>query len=263
MRNSLLNESILDEIRKIKPRTVEFLYSAGKDSSLAVLITRDAIKELRDELNFDVYMVYVLIPGNTHPLNAYAAALVMEWHKEHYGFETIYACREKVMQDLAKRYGFQIGPNRWCFSEFKRELFTAIDRRMKRPILKINGMSPKDSTLRMEVVEAELQLIDSKGAVPYYSWTPLFSLDLSSKEKLDLLRKHREFEPVIWLYDKFGDSMNCLYCPYKSKDKISALHRVEDMTVVKMFIDRFITSEKVRKSVSGVSNMSLADFGVL
>jgi 3'-phosphoadenosine 5'-phosphosulfate sulfotransferase (PAPS reductase)/FAD synthetase len=258
----MLNEKVVEEIRKIGPKTVEYLYSAGKDSSLALLITRDAVKKLREELGFDVYMVYVLIPGNTHPLNAYAAALVMEWHRENYGFEPIYICREKILQEFAKRYGFPVGKNRWCFSEFKRKIFNDIDKKMNQPIVKIKGMSPSDSSARKYIVNSELELISPKGTVPHYSWTPLFSLDLSSKEKLNILRKHKEFEPIVFMYDRFGDSMNCMYCPYKSKENIEKLHRVEDMTVVKMFIDRFISSRSVRKSVSGITNMSLSDFGI-
>jgi len=62
------------KLREVRPRTVVYLFSAGKDSSLALLLTRDYVRRLCEETRCRVYILYVLLPGNTHPLNAYAAS---------------------------------------------------------------------------------------------------------------------------------------------------------------------------------------------
>jgi len=54
---------------ELKPRSIVYLFSGGKDSSLALLLTREAVKEYASEANARVYIAYVVIPGNTHPLN--------------------------------------------------------------------------------------------------------------------------------------------------------------------------------------------------
>jgi tRNA(Ile)-lysidine synthase TilS/MesJ len=41
-----MNPDVLRRIEELKPRSIIYLYSGGKDSSLALLFTRDAIREL-------------------------------------------------------------------------------------------------------------------------------------------------------------------------------------------------------------------------
>jgi tRNA(Ile)-lysidine synthase TilS/MesJ len=90
--------SVAEKLSSIKPRTVLYLFSGGKDSSLALLLTRECIKRLCEEIKCRVYMLYVYITGNTHPVNAYAAHVVMLWHRKNYGFEVVVKARDRLFQ---------------------------------------------------------------------------------------------------------------------------------------------------------------------
>jgi hypothetical protein len=95
------------------------LFSGGKDSSLALLLTRNYVKRLCEEIGCKVHMLYIYITGNTHPLNAYAAHAVMLWHRKNYGFEAMTKAHNKLFQEYVAKYGLEIGPGRWCYMEFK------------------------------------------------------------------------------------------------------------------------------------------------
>ena len=79
------------DLEQVSPRSIVYLYSGGKDSSLALLLTRDRVKAYTAKTRAKAYIVYVLIPGNTHPLNTYCASTIMVWHKQTYGFEPVLA----------------------------------------------------------------------------------------------------------------------------------------------------------------------------
>ena len=101
---------VAKKLYMVKPRTILYLFSGGKDSSLALLLTRDAIKRLCEEVKCRVYMLYIYVTGNTHPLNAYVAYSVMLWHKGNYGFEVITKAHNRLFQEYASKYGLQKGP---------------------------------------------------------------------------------------------------------------------------------------------------------
>jgi predicted phosphoadenosine phosphosulfate sulfurtransferase len=94
-----ISKEVADRIRSIKPRSIVYLFSGGKDSALALLITRDFVKQLCNEMKCRVYMLHIVIAGNTHPLNSYASAYVMEWHRVHYDFEPMYKVAPYVFQE--------------------------------------------------------------------------------------------------------------------------------------------------------------------
>jgi len=252
--------SVEEKLRGIRPKSFVYLYSGGKDSSLALLLTRDLVRGLADELGSKVYMLYVVIPGNTHPLNTFAASAVMEWHRKNYGFEPLYRCRPKVFQELAAKYGLEKGEGRWCYVEFKNKVFREVEKELPRPQLHVDGMSPKDSSARKEKIRAELEYVETQEGTRYYVWHPLFSLDLSDGEKLQLLRRHEEFWPVVRLYEEFGDSLNCVVCPYKSRSKMMRHHAAEDLSALYRFAEECLRSRKWKKMFSALANRPLSRF---
>jgi 3'-phosphoadenosine 5'-phosphosulfate sulfotransferase (PAPS reductase)/FAD synthetase len=249
-----------EELYRIRPRTIIYLFSGGKDSALSLLLTRDDVKRLCEEIGCNVYMLYIYITGNTHPLNAYAAYSVMLWHKRNYGFEVITRAHNRLFQEYASKYGLQIGSGRWCYAEFKGRLIAEVERLMPQPLVEIDGMSPADSKARSEKITAEFELVERSNGFKFYAWHPLFSLNLTSEEKLRILERYEEFKPIVELYREYGDSLNCVLCPYKSLDKLMIHNSVEDLSVVYYFAKEALKSKRWRRKYSKLANRTLVEF---
>jgi len=209
-------------LEEIKPRIITYLYSGGKDSSLALLLTRDRVREYADKHNVNVYILYIAIPGNTHPLNAFCSAKVMYWHKKHYGFQPVFMARDKVFQAYMAKYGLQKGSRRWCYTEFKWKVLKRYHQGIALfyPALYVDGMDPRDSKHREQIISSEFQHLRT-GIGEYWVWHPLYSW---KGDKMKALREHEEFRCVAKLYEKYGDSLNCVVCPYKNRSKLIKYH---------------------------------------
>ena len=252
-----VHASVAEQLHKIKPRAIVYLFSGGKDSSLALLLTRDFVRDFCREINCRVYMLYIYITGNTHPLNAYAAYSVMLWHKRNYEFEVITRAHNRLFQEYASKYGLQKGSGRWCYAEFKKRLIVEVERLLPQPLVEVDGMSPSDSKARGERVTAELELVERSNGFKFYAWHPLYSLNLSSEEKLKMLEQHEEFKPIVELYREYGDSLNCVLCPYKSIDKLMVQHKVEDLSAIYYFAREALRSQKWRRKYSKLASKTL------
>ena len=252
-----MNPDVLKRIEELKPRTIIYLYSGGKDSSLALLFTRDAVRELAQRIKARVYMLYIVVTGNTHPLNAYVAATVMEWHRRHYGFEPIYRASDRVFQEYVAKFGLQKGPSRWCYTQFKEKIFREVERTLPKPIVEIDGMSPSDSKQRSEKITEELQRVETASDNKFWAWHPLFSLQMSDDEKLEVLRKRPEFEPIVYLYENFGDSLNCVVCPYKPLRKMMKYRLAEDARILQRFAQTCLRSEYWKRYFNGLLDAAL------
>ena len=214
-------------------------------------MTRDFVKQLAEETRCRVYVVYIYVTGNTHPLNNAAAHCVMQWHKAHYGFEPVYLASEKNFLEYVARYGFEKPRGRWCYTEFKYKPLVRFERRLPKPVLEVDGMSPSDSTARARAVSAELEEIRSEQR-HYWSWHPLFSLRMSGRERLETLRRHPEFAPVVRLYDVYGDSLNCAVCPYKSRAKLTSLATAEPGDVYAAALELSLRSQRWRERLAAL-----------
>jgi 3'-phosphoadenosine 5'-phosphosulfate sulfotransferase (PAPS reductase)/FAD synthetase len=254
-----ISEEVREKLYKIKPRTVAYLYSAGKDSSLALLLTRDFVRDLCREIGCRVYMLHIVIAGNSHPLNTYAASTVMEWHRKHYGFEPIYKVAPFVFQEGVIKWGLQIGPGRWCFMIHKDRILREIERLLPKPLVHVDGMSPGDSKARSKKIKAELELITTRNTW-YWAWHPLFSLNLSGEEKLRILEQHEEFRPIVEIYREYGDSLNCVLCPYKSVDKLMIHNSVENLSAIYYFVKEVLKSDRWRRKYSRLASRTLVEF---
>jgi 3'-phosphoadenosine 5'-phosphosulfate sulfotransferase (PAPS reductase)/FAD synthetase len=248
-----------EQLYRIKPRTIVYLFSGGKDSSLALLLTRDFVRELCEEVKCRVYMLYIYITGNTHPLNAYAAHSVMLWHKKHYGFEVITRAHNRLFQEYMAKYGLRKGLGRWCYAEFKGRVIREVERLLPQPLVEVDGMSPSDSKARDEKITAEFELVERSNGFRFYAWHPLYSLNLSSEEKIKLLEQHPEFRPIVELYREFGDSLNCVVCPYKPTEKLVVHNSIEDLSAVYHFAKEALTSRRWRRRFSKLANKTLLE----
>ncbi|MCC6058156.1 MAG: hypothetical protein LM568_04480, partial [Desulfurococcaceae archaeon] len=84
-----VSDEVVKKLYEIKPRSIVYLFSGGKDSSLALLLTRGFIKKLCEDIKCKVFVVYIYVTGNTHPLNAYCAQYILKWHEINYGFTPV------------------------------------------------------------------------------------------------------------------------------------------------------------------------------
>jgi len=253
--------SVKEQLHRIKPRTIVYLFSGGKDSSLALLLTRDFVRDFCREIGCRVYMLYIYITGNTHPLNAYAAYSVMLWHKRNYEFEVITRAHNRLFQEYASKYGLQKGSGRWCYAEFKKRLIVEVERLLPQPLVEVDGMSPSDNRARGERITAELELVERSNGIRFYAWHPLYSLNLSSEEKIKLLEQHPEFRPIVELYRVFGDSLNCVVCPYKPVEKLVVHNGIEDLSAVYHFAKEALTSRRWHRRFSKLANRTLLECG--
>jgi len=243
---------MIERLRELRIRSIVYLLS-GKDSALALLLTRDIVKAYAEESKARVYMVNIVIPGNTHPLNTYAVGAVMLWHKHVYHFNPVFLCASEVFQEGIIKWGLKRGPRRWCFMRFKQRPLIEFERRLPRPTMYIDGMSPKDSAYRRNVVSAEIERIEATSRASFYAWHPLFKLSITDEEKLSILRRHEEFKPIVTLYEVFGDSLNCLVCPYKPARKYMKYKQAETFEPIHDFSSLALKSEQWLKLIRKVS----------
>jgi hypothetical protein len=237
--------------RQVKPKSVIYLYSGGKDSSLALLLTRDIVKDLCNVIGCKIYITHIVVTGNSLPANTWCSQLVLKYHEKNYGFIPIVLASSKSFPDLVCKYGFQIMSGRWCWSEFKEKPLRSFEQILPRPVLEVDGMSPKDSKWRSEVMRSEIERVVTNEGRDYWAWHPLYSLDLDSSKKLEILRQHSEFSCVVKLYEVYNDSMNCVVCPYKSKEKLMRLAGSDPVAAIYWsLINVCVRSERWRSKFS-------------
>jgi 3'-phosphoadenosine 5'-phosphosulfate sulfotransferase (PAPS reductase)/FAD synthetase len=256
-----MSEDVAKKLYEIKPRSIVYLFSGGKDSALALALTRSFVKRLCEEIKCKVYIVYIYMTGNTHPLNAYCAQYVLKWHEINYGFTPAVLASNKLFTDYMCKYGFEILRGRWCYTEFKEKHLREFEYTIPKPVVEIDGMSPGDSLWRSEIIDSEVQEIRTNSGRHYWSWHPLFSLKLDSKRKLEMLKQYKEFECVVKLYEIYGDSMNCTICPYKSKEKLMKLNSIEPGSIYYSTIDICLRSDRWKDRFSVLNNeKKITDF---
>jgi 3'-phosphoadenosine 5'-phosphosulfate sulfotransferase (PAPS reductase)/FAD synthetase len=256
-----VSEEVSKKFYEIKPRSIVYLFSGGKDSALVLALTRDFVKKFCEEIKCRVYIVYIYVTGNTHPLNAYCAQYIMKWHEINYGFAPVFLANNKLFTDYMCKYGFEILRGRWCYTEFKEKPLREFENSIPKPAIEIDGMSPGDSRWRAEIVLSELQEIKTNTNRHYWSWHPLYSLNLDSKQKLEMLKQYTEFSCVARLYEMYGDSMNCVICPYKSMLKLMKLNAVEPGSIYHNTIDICLMSSRWKNKFSVLNNeKKITDF---
>jgi hypothetical protein len=120
-------------------------------------------------------------------------------------------------------------------------------------------MSPNDSKARNQKITTEFELVERSNGYKFYAWHPLYNLNLSDEEKLRMLERHEEFKPIVQLYMEFGDSLNCVICPYKSIKKLLMHNAVEDLSAIYSFAKEALRSSKHISYFSKLLNKTMLE----
>ena len=234
----------LEQARSIRDAApiVVFLYSAGKDSAAAMLpylvewfSDLASMESWVDALSVpEIHVVHVVVTGNSHPANTYCATASMLSTLRHmrlYTPELYHAellASDRVFQWLAAKYGLVIGPRRWCFLEFKyKVIYNYLERlwhERRQPLIVVDGMSPSDRAQRSKAVRKPVEIVETSRGFSFVALHPLYGLEFDRLALIEWVA--RRFEPfryyrcVVELYRVYGDSMNCILCPYKQPQRL-------------------------------------------
>jgi hypothetical protein len=75
-----------------------------------------------------------------------------------------------------------------------------------------------------------------------------------------MLERHEEFKPVVELYREFGDSLNCVVCPYKPTAKLVVHNSVENLLAVYYFTKEALRTSKWHRKFSKLANKTLLEY---
>jgi len=249
-----LLDRITDRIRSFVDRheLVYLFVSGDKDSALLLLATSYLPEELRKKL----IVVYTEIVENTHQMNieqAYSliqrllpeamervervdavrqnmvrvasmriqppAMIHIRAHNHDYQGKTFLDTMEMLgIGCVRASYARNPMEKRWCMLQFKYKWWTEL-RAIKgiRPL--IVGVKTSDSIgrqRRWKDVDPNMPVktFDTPTGLDV-ALAPL--VDMTSAEVTALLR---QYNIVLRTYEMYGDSLNCMFCPFRGKDKI-------------------------------------------
>jgi len=239
-----LFEKVVKRVRAFveehRPRFVYAFLSGGKDSTLATLAALRATR--------NVIVVYTEIVGNTHQLNvelvrelAYEHGMNVHWiyarNRTRFRYE-IDATIQQILDhndmpalihirawgathgddfvSALARWGLPRGYVRWCHHEFKGFWWSELPPTRGHRRLYVYGVRALESS------HLCFLWLDSNGVLEFDSrsgrdvaLSPIY--DFSTSEVHAVLR--RLWPRVLEHYDRYGDSLNCVFCPLRSLEK--------------------------------------------
>mgnify|MGYP000574839099 CR=1 FL=1 len=183
-------------VKFLSKRRFTVLFSGGKDSLASLLWVIDNIPS--DDWN----ILYIEIPGNTHPLcNEYIYSvirslgledkLIHEWRRDLDFFKCV------------KKWGIPLlGVYRWCMWQFKIKIMERYSH-----LTQVTGVKRSDSHRRRNVGLIEIMKTGFVIANPILDW--------NTEEVVDYIKEHGV--PINPCYELYGHSGNCMLCTYHTK----------------------------------------------
>jgi len=189
-----------DIVQYLSSRRFTVLFSGGKDSLATLLWVLNNIKHTRYNI------VYVEIPGNTHPE---CTRYVMQVCKDLGVYHKLIIARRNDLDffDCLERWGIPLyGVYRWCMHQFKRKVVET-----QTYFVQVSGIRIADSHFRVKRQPIEyFKMSRSIGVFPLLFW--------STKEVLEYIKANDiQLNPC---YARYGHSGNCMFCPYHNKKQI-------------------------------------------
>jgi len=247
-----VRDSTLTVLRQVKTLRekgykVVVMWSAGKDSTAML----DMCLRFLGPRNIDA-IVLIEVVGNTHPINLRTAEKIVEYYHEAFGVgDRFHVVRERYyctkcgvrhnFYEYMLKHSLLPGPHaRWCMRYFKtepfqlfcREQFGSVSR-----VVTVVGVKLSDSKFRAErYVKAVGRVVrgawltTSSTEAGTRGWRALPILEYSSQELWNYLQQTAPevYSTLREVYDRYGDALNCVFCPFKSRSQILRLQNLPD-----------------------------------
>jgi len=177
-------------------------FSGGKDSLATLLWILDNIKHD----NFKI--LYIEIPGNTHPLCTQYVRNVCK-QLGVYNKLIVDGRYDLEFFECLRKWGIPvIGIYRWCLWQFKVKVF---EKHLSYSLIQVSGVRREDSRARAKLGLIEIhRLFNAIIVNPIINWT--------RRQVLNYIREHGV--PLNPCYKIYGHSGNCMFCPYHDKKAI-------------------------------------------
>ncbi len=210
-------------------------FSGGKDSTFLL----DLSLRFLGPKNIDA-IIYVEVVGNTHPVSISLARKIIEYYSDVYGdvedkFHIVkgyYKCVKHGAEDFFQymiRHGGITFFKRWCMWKFKvypmeRYLHDVLHYET-RLVIHLSGVKLSDSTFRSryyadsvgKIVRSKPRDVNSMIAFPILEYTSSEVWSYLQQVAPDVYTELRR------IYDRFGSTLNCVFCPFASKDAIAKI----------------------------------------
>jgi len=256
-----------------KPNKIWFFYSGGKDSS-AVLVALSELAKKRPDILERVVVLYTAVTGNTHYLNRKQTyENVKRFLPDHYSnfvqilpksreyvkamlstakppcfveLNTVSWSYQKPYLDTIIQVGFPTvvsnprGGLRFCCSEFKEKWWRLLPHERGYRYV-IVGEKATDSVMRRKkwghaVDRGLFELTFETEKVVEVSHSPI--ADLRDEDVKAILRHYNVELPSY----QYGDSLNCIICPFKRRKSIEAMLPILHEKQLRMVAKAFCTS---------------------
>jgi len=267
--------AVFRQVRELRRKgyRVVIMFSGGKDSTAML----DMCLRFLGSRNIDA-IVLIEVAGNTHRICLETAQKIIEFYHEAFGIgdrfhivrERYYCTKCGVRHDFYEymlRHGLLPGPHaRWCMRYFKTEPFQLFCRQCfgsVSRVVAVVGVKLSDSKFRSERyaravgrVVRGTWLTSSSTEASTRGWRALPILEYSSQELWNYLKRVAQevYSILREVYNRYGDVLNCVFCPFKNRAQILRLQNLPDYnewkskiltTLTKLL--GFYTSEYSRK----------------
>ena len=258
---------------RYKPNKIWFFYSGGKDSS-AVLVALSELAKKRPDILERIIVLYTAVTGNTHYLNRKQTyENVKRFLPDHYSnfvqilpksreyvkamlstakppcfveLNTVSWSYQKPYLDTIIQVGFptmvsnRAGGVRWCCAEFKEKWWSILPHENGKRCI-IVGVKAYDSAVRKKrwepaIKSGTFELQFKSGRVVEHALSPIADF---RHEDVWLVLRHYNVELPSYQY---GDSLNCIVCPFKRRKDIEAMLPILHEKQLRMVAKAFCTS---------------------
>ncbi|RLE38413.1 hypothetical protein DRJ17_04140 [Candidatus Woesearchaeota archaeon] len=248
----LIKQSTIETFREVlkkKQRDFKVIVniSGGKDSTFLL----DLCLRYLGPKNIDA-IVYIEVPGNTHQLNVELVHKIIDYYNNFFDVKEKFVhikkpgcyCHEhREIEDFwtyMQRHAEipYCHKARWCMYKMKFNYLGEFIEEMKWPkrkIVTIAGIKLSDSKFRKSRYQEYVGKL-MPGAIQSHEWVPYgyFAIPILEYTTSEIWSYLKIVVPELYnelkrVYDEYGDTLNCIFCPFKDKSTIQKHARHDDI----------------------------------